>query len=237
MPLSAPRYAIYFVPPAQSPLYRLGTSVLGYDNYRAERVPFPPDLDHADWPDITDEPRRYGFHATLKAPFYLAAGTDEAGLVAALAEFARTLSPFEAGSLSVQELGGFIALVPESPSPPLHALADACVRSFEQFRAPLGDNDRVRRLASGLSERQIKHLDRWGYPFVFEDYRFHMTLTGALPDLQRKKTLARLRAKFDQAKDALKLSVDQIVVARQGARTGAFKIISAASCEGGVTIA
>lgn len=232
-----PRYAIYYVPPAQSQLYRLGASVLGYDSYRAERVSFPPGLDHADWPEITAEPRRYGFHATLKAPFHLAAGTDEDGLLSELAEFARTHGRFTGGRLSVQELGGFIALVPEPPSPALHALADACVRHFERFRAPLVDNDRARRLESKLSSRQIEYLDRWGYPFVFDDYRFHMTLTGALPDLQRKKILTCLRAQFEQAKDVLTLSVDQIVVARQSTRTDAFKIISSAPCEGNMTIA
>jgi 2'-5' RNA ligase len=129
------------------------------------------------------EPRRYGFHATLKPPFALAAATTETVLETALAAFARDRQPFAAPGLIVARIGRFVALVPGGPAPALHALADDCVRAFDRFRAPPTPEETARRLRADLSARQRALLDRWGYPYVFEEYRFHMTLTGPLdPD-------------------------------------------------------
>ena len=33
---------------------------------------------------------------------------------------------------------------------------------------------------SGLTDRQEALLTQWGYPYVMEEFRFHITLTGAL---------------------------------------------------------
>lgn len=126
------------------------------------------------------EPRRYGFHATLKPPFVLADGATEAVLAAALDAFAREQRPFDAPGLVVARIGRFVALVPGAPAPALHALADECVRVFDRFRAPPTREETARRQRTDLSPRQRALLDRWGYPYVFEEYRFHMTLTGPL---------------------------------------------------------
>jgi putative phosphonate metabolism protein len=235
--MSAPRYAIYFVPPGQSPLYRFGAAVLGRDGYSGEAVAFPPGFDAAAWRELSREPRRYGFHATLKAPFRLAAGQDEAGLAAAVADFARQRRAFGAGPLVVRELGTFLALAPETPCAPLDRLAADCVRAFEPFRAPLDDADRARRLALPLTPRQIEYLEAWGYPYVFEEFRFHMTLTGAQPGSVRKKALTTLRAHFALAVGGRDLVVGQIVVARQDTRGDAFKVITVAPFAGDVTVA
>ena len=65
-----PRYAVYFVPAADSALYRFGSAVLQYDCYTGAAVLPPIELRNQadDWRNATEEPRRYGFHATLKAP-------------------------------------------------------------------------------------------------------------------------------------------------------------------------
>ena len=61
------RYAIYFAPAADHPLWRLGSAVIGYDARsgadlaRPDALPWSADQGRK-W---TDEPRRYGFHATL----------------------------------------------------------------------------------------------------------------------------------------------------------------------------
>jgi hypothetical protein len=36
------------------------------------------------------------------------------------------------------------------------------------------------------------NLARWGYPWVFDRFRFHMTLTGALPPAEAAAVLAAL---------------------------------------------
>lgn len=181
--MSGPRYAIYYAPSPESPLWTFGSAVLGYDAATGERRPplAPAGVSVADWEAMTAAPRRYGFHATLKAPFRLAEGASENDLIAAGQAFARKRRGFSLPELEVTNLEGFVALSPMEPSEPLDALASGCVEAFEPFRAPLSETELATRLKAPLTERQREALGAWGYPYVFEDFHFHMTLTGQLP--------------------------------------------------------
>jgi putative phosphonate metabolism protein len=224
-----PRYAIYFVPGTESPLYRFGAAVLGYDCYTGRDIAPSAGVDAPSWAAIVREPRVYGFHATLKAPFRLAKGLHESDLVDAASGFAECQSAVLGGDLAVRALGSFIALVPAAACPDIDRLARACVRAFDRFRAPMPAEDRARRLAAGLTPRQVEHLDRWGYPYVFDDFRFHMTLTGPLAPPERERTLALLCEKFEQARGARALRIDRIVIARQDDKSAPFGVIAAAA--------
>lgn len=224
-----PRYAIYFVPGAGTELYRFGASVLGYDCYASAPVALFGHADVSSWASIVREPAVYGFHATLKPPFYLAKGYGEADIEAAVSEFAASRPAVVVGELAVCELGSFIALAPKAKRPLLDQLAQACVRDFDHFRAPMSEQERVRRLTPSLSERQIENLYRWGYPYVFEDFRFHMTLTGSLALPKRSQAMRLLCDKFAQLPGASSLTVDQIVIARQADKASPFQVIKVAS--------
>ena len=170
------RFAIYYAPPPSSPLHQLGSRWLGRDAVSGEALAQPAALDLA---PITREPRRYGFHATLKPPFALKDGTSPASLEAAVEALAHSLQPFEI-VLALRPVDGFLALVPDGASTDLDHLAAACVRDLDRFRQPASEEDIARRRAAGLSPRQDEYLQRWGYPYVFEEFRFHMTLTRRL---------------------------------------------------------
>src|SRR5262249_29039213 len=94
----------------------------------------------------------------------------------------------------------FIAVVAAEPSIALDRLAADGVMAFDRFRRPLTSHEREQRLGAGLSERQIENLDRWGYPYVFEDFRFHLTLTGPIDAERRGSILALLQARFQQGR-------------------------------------
>lgn len=222
---SEPRYAIYFVPGADSALYRFGTSVLGYDCYIGRDIALIDGADASSWAEFVREPRVYGFHATLKSPFYLARGLTETVLEHAVRDFTADHPAVLVGELAVRELGSFIALVPKNSRPLLDRLAQACVQEFDRFRSPMTGPERERRLAAGLSARQIGNLERWGYPYVLEDFRFHMTLTGSLPLSERSRALQFLCNKFEQMSGAMSLTVDQIVLARQIDKSAPFQVI------------
>lgn len=172
------RYAIFYAPATESPLARFAASWLGWDPARGAEVARHgvPEIPG----EITAAPRRYGFHGTLKAPFRPADGAGTAGLVAALDAFAETRPPARANGLRLARLGGFLALIPEGDSAEIDALAAAVVAGFDRFRAPLSAADRARRNAAALSPRKVALLERWGYPYVMEEFRFHLTLTGDL---------------------------------------------------------
>jgi putative phosphonate metabolism protein len=224
--LVSPRYAIYFVPAVDSALYRFGAAMLGYDCYTGNEVGFPDPLpvEQAAWRDLTGEPRRYGFHATLKAPFHLAGQAAESELVDAFQAFSRAIDSAPIFDSVVASLQGFIAIIPAAAEPAVDRLAAACVTAFDRFRAPLSEHDRNRRL-NGLSERQAGNLGRWGYPYVFGDFRLHLTLTGRLDAERRAVVLPYLRDRFAAACGAWPLPIDRIALLRQDRPDARFLVI------------
>jgi putative phosphonate metabolism protein len=219
-----PRYAIYFTPPPGSPLARFGAGVLGYDCDTGEEAARPalPGIAAADLAAGTSEPRRYGFHATLVAPFHLAEERSERDLAAALASFAHGHKLAALGRLIMGLIGGFVALKPSNAD--VVALAGECVTAFHAFRAPLTATDRERRLAAGLTARQAAYLERWGYPYVLDEFRFHMTLAGPLPAAQREHWRAALAALFAGQADAPAL-VDAVSLVRQDDHGSRFRVV------------
>jgi putative phosphonate metabolism protein len=181
------RFAIYAAPPRGSALARWGAAWLGRDA-ETGTAPRPPALSGwsaADIARVTEFPRRYGLHATLKPPFRLAEGTAEAALLAAAEQLAGELAPPPATRLRLAALGGFLALVPEDDAAGLHALADACVARLDRYRAPPDAAELTRRRPARLNERERENLARWGYPYVLDTFRFHITLTASLAPEER----------------------------------------------------
>ncbi|MVT51061.1 DUF1045 domain-containing protein [Bradyrhizobium yuanmingense] len=221
-----PRYAIYYAAGRDSALSRFGAELLGYDAYTGDELPFPQQALQAapDWREVSADPRKYGFHATLKAPMALAPGKTEAELLAACAAFAGRTRPFPAIRPVVDAISGFIAVIPAEPVEALQQLAADCVREFDLFRAPLTTEDRARRKPERLSERQRDYLDRWGYPYVMEEFRFHMTLTGRLDAERRGPILQMLRTRF-VALGIETLAIDRIALFRQDDAKARFRII------------
>lgn len=211
----APRYAIYFTPPEHSPLWRAGSTWLGRDAVSGAAVTQPDRLTgHGiQLQALTTTPRKYGFHATLKAPFRLATDVNEGDLMAALEQFAASFAPLRI-HLGVDLLDTFVALLETRPDPAIGHLAEHCVRRLDGFRAPLTDEDRRRRGAHRLPPTQRALLERWGYPHVLEAFRFHMTLSDPLPEDHREPVR---RAANDHFGPALAdgVCIDAITLCRQ----------------------
>jgi putative phosphonate metabolism protein len=223
---SFPRYAIYFAAGRDSALSRFGAELLGYDAYTGEELPFPADAWRLapDWRDITADPRKYGFHGTLKAPMALAPDRTEAELLAACAAFAGETRTIPVIRPIVDAISGFIAVIPAEPVDALQELAADCVRAFDGFRAALTAEDRARRRPEKLRERQRDYLNRWGYPYVKEEFRFHMTLTGRLDAERRGPILEMLRARF-AVLGLETLVVDRIALFKQDDAGARFRIV------------
>ncbi len=225
--MSGPRYALYYAPAVDSALWRFGCATLGYDAFTGEEIAFavPPGCDVPSWPQRTAEPRRYGFHATLKAPFGLANGRSEGQLRAFAQQIAVGRGAVPLASLKVTSLGRFVALTPGEPSPALQALAFDIVQAFEPFRAPLSAADLGRRLASPLTPAERAYLEAYGYPYVGDAFRFHMTLTGALPPDEAPTVAAALAEAYAHAVPTSPVAIDRLALFRQDDRAGCFRII------------
>lgn len=177
------RFAIYFAPSEASSLCRFGEAVLGRSALSARGDDASSTFhDQARWRQLTTRPAHYGFHATLKAPFELQTGYSVEQLCSALTEFAALQAAIELPDLYPRRLTHFMALTVGKQPDALCQFAQDCVEAFEPFRAPLDEKDTKRRLASNLTARQQTLLSQFGYPYVAEQFRFHMTLSGALGD-------------------------------------------------------
>ncbi|SNY92868.1 putative phosphonate metabolism protein [Cohaesibacter sp. ES.047] len=179
------RYAIYFVPLSGNPLNEAAAQWLGRDVFTGvpiDRASPVADADDETFQSLTQSPRRYGFHGTLKAPFELAEGRTIEAFADAVEAHAKTLAPFALPQFRVGQLGPFFALLPTERSEPLAALASDLVIRFDGFRAPLSAADIARRDPDKLSASQRGNLLNWGYPYVLDDFSFHMTLTNPVPD-------------------------------------------------------
>ena len=192
-PPMSDRFAIYFAPQRGSLL-----------DERAEAW-----LARADVAPLAVSARRYGFHATIKAPMRLSRTREDFN--AALARFAATHRPVALETLAPRLIDGFLALTTEPQPAALTDFAEAVVTEFEPFRRPLDAAERARRLKAPLTARQIELVDRYGYPYVLEEFRFHMTLTDRLPDNLQASMRADARAWFAPALDQ-PVALDRLVL-------------------------
>jgi hypothetical protein len=233
------RYAVYYAPRPDSPLWRFGSSVIAYDAATGADLPplVPKGFSEEGWRAATADPRRYGFHATLKAPFRLADGHDEAGLAEALHRVAAQLTPADLGPAGVhvvpaEEGGGFVAITPTAPPPALAAIERAVVKAFEPFRAPLTAEEVARRRPDRLTARQRAHLEAYGYPFVLDDFAFHMTLSGRL---EAPAPVAADLGAWAEAAAVLEggLRLDRLALFRQDGPSRRFRIVTTAEFRAG----
>lgn len=205
------RYALYFVP--DGPWGDAGAAWLGWDT-RHGRAIAQTDVRQA---DLTARPRKYGFHATLKAPFRLANGATRDSLETAIAALARSLKPVPLASLQVSQIGRFFAMTAPGEQAALIDLSSAVVRDLDRLRAPLTEADLKRRRAARLTDRQDALLQAWGYPYVLDEFRFHLTLTGPVRDAP--DPLPTIHAHFkDAAEHALILDSLSLVGERDDGR-------------------
>lgn len=186
------RYAVYYAP-APGALAGFAARWLGWDPATGTQ-PDPVNLGPLPRPraELTESPRHYGFHATLKPPFRLSAGSSHADLENDLAALANRLAAAEADGLALTRLGGFLALVPVGDTQDIDRVAADVVAGLDHHRAPAPPEELARRRATGLTPRQDAHLKAWGYPYVMDEFRFHLTLTGKLAPAEAEAVTSAL---------------------------------------------
>jgi len=195
------RYAIYYTPAPDTPLADFGARWLGWDSAHGVTRGHP-DIGDLDVATLTATPRKYGLHGTIKPPFRLADGMTAQGLADAVAGLCADASPVTLEGLKLARLGRFLALVPDGDVSALAALAARAVRELDEFRAPSSEAEMATRRTARLTAAQDAHLARWGYPYVLDQFRFHLTLTGPLGP----KEAARVKAALTQPLATLALA-------------------------------
>lgn len=221
--MAGPRYAVYWAPPPGSDLAAFGNRWLGRD---AETGHAPASLVAdlpADWETATADARIYGFHATLKPPFRLREGVRREEVSHALQGLAAKLWPVPRVRLGLSSLDGFLALTPRDPREELGELARRCVEDLDWLRAPADGSELARRRAVGLTPRQDALLIRWGYPYVMEEFRFHLSLTGRLGG-RNLEQFAAILGPHAEAVCAMPQDIDSLCLFEQAAPGAPFNV-------------
>jgi 2'-5' RNA ligase len=220
------RFAIFYTPTGA--LADLGAAWLGWDSARGQAVPHPA-VEGLDLDAVTATPRKYGLHGTLKAPFRLHQNSDAAQLEQAVADIAARLAPVTiAPRIAVDH--GFVALRPQGEPADLRDLARALVTGLDTHRAPLTAADIARRRQAPLTARQDQQMLDWGYPYIFDDFHFHLTLSGHLEDASAR-LVADHAASYFADHLGQKLAIDAITLMGQD-KAGMFHQISRAALTG-----
>lgn len=219
------RAAIYWAPPPDDPLWLAGSAWLGRDAETGALCVQPP-VPHID--ALTAAPGRYGFHATLRPPMRLA--TSWKAFCGTVESVACATRPFVLPPLELSMIGGFLALRAIAPCPPMQALCDSCVLETDAHRAPASPAELARRRAGGLSARQEALLVQHGYPFVLDEWFFHMTLTRRLTAAEQPAALWHAERHFAGLLGASRL-IEEICIFAQG--TGDFLIAERFALGGG----
>jgi putative phosphonate metabolism protein len=217
------RYAIYYTPPEEAPLSQYVATWLGRNAFTGEMLETTHGLD-----DLLASPRKYGFHGTLKAPFHLAKGVREDDLIELFDTFAQNHSAFTLPSIQLSKLGPFFALTPSAPNGQLETLGSDAVRTFEPMRAPLSQADIERRNPAKLSDQQRAYLERWGYPYVMDEFRFHLTLTGPVDDADSSRVEEAINTHFEAFLDK-PLPIETLGLFAEQERGGPFSVLRVAS--------
>ena len=188
-----PRYAIYYAPERGSSLDLFGKKWLGRCAETGVTLAQPdmPGLSREELSRMTAQPRHYGFHGTIVPPFFLKDGVSGHRLLEFTEAFAGKQLAFDLEPLSVKEIGTFIALVPAGLDA-LSRLAEASLRAFHPLREQPTLAEMERRRSKGLTPAQERLLARWGYPYVLDEYRFHITMTDSIPDKGKRKMMMQV---------------------------------------------
>lgn len=178
-----PRVALYYAPPASSAWWREGCEWLGRDPENGLETATPAH-------ELTHAPRRYGWHATLIAPFHTVPGVELADVLACARAWASSVPRFEI-RMQPAEMGRFVALRPAETGDDktLRTLAASALNALSALRTMPSRTSIERRIVDGMSARQIELLREWGYPYVLDEYRFHMTLSDSLDDANARASI------------------------------------------------
>jgi hypothetical protein len=215
------RIALYYAPETDDPLHQRASAWLGRDAVSGAELQQPA-IAGVDIAEVTADARGYGFHATLKPPFRV--GGDIRAALQAAQNFAARTAPFVLPPLQITDLDGFLALRESAPCPALHALADGAVAALDPHRAPATEAEIARRKPEKLSLRQREYLAAWGYPYVFAEWRFHMTLTRRLTPAEKAIILPAVNEALGDA-PAIARTASDICIFAQAAPGAPFTIL------------
>ena len=225
--LRAYRYAVYFVPNVEQHFWAKASHWLGRCAVSQQFIAQPSiaEVSAKRFAELTEHPRRYGFHATMRAPFVLASQYQPNDLIDRVIELCQTIKPFVLPRLQVTLLDQFLALVPERNAAQITQLEEQCVTDLNDYAEPLGPDELSRRRSADLSSHEDALLLRWGYPYVLDRFRFHCSLTGSLAKASPQEVTAVSQAAHQHFDHLPSCAFDSLAIFAEPTRGADFVLL------------
>lgn len=228
------RCAIYFTPAPFTDWWLAGSQWLGRCTITGDTLA-PPDIPGLT-PEVfracTADPRRYGWHATLKAPFTLTPEKSLAEVVSRMRDLGSRLPAFTLPPLRVSTEGGFLALRPQGDTRQIEHTAAACVQDLHDLAMPLSAAELARRRQAPLTPEQDRLLLQWGYPWVLSHFQFHLSLTGPLQALSAPERQALVQAAEDHFHALAPCRFDHLALFTEPEKGGDFQLAHLVELQG-----
>jgi hypothetical protein len=210
------RYAIYFCPASDTALGRLGQDWLAASPHAPELPGISTERRNA----LLVKVRRYGWHATIRAPFTPAADVGYDDVHRAVTSVAHACASF-ALPLHVHRLAGFLALRPCVDGVAPKQLATTSLKVLLPLCAP-PSKETLDRRSVGLDADEVALLQSHGYPYVLDRYRFHLTLSAPAIESEEQAMREWLGPRVAELPSA---RVDALSICREVTPGGAFELI------------
>ena len=200
-------FAVYFVPPKGSPLYQLGSQVLGYDVRQGAGV-------STDWAPKVGEAANFGFHLTVCDALYFLNEEEVALAAHEVAFIAKDYAPFELVRLRVASQfpdEHSVAIVGDDPSGTLEALH--CEFVTRVYRRAAASNYSLGKAAPTRDDnlrRAELMIRRFRAPYILQRYRPHFTLLTSVESEEREEFTARLQGLLALHLPSLQIRVDKL---------------------------
>jgi hypothetical protein len=210
------RYAIYFCPASDTALGRLGHDWLAASPHAPELPGISTERRNA----LLVKARRYGWHATIRAPFTPAVDVAYDDVRRAVVSVAHACASFEL-PLHIHRLAGFLALRPCVDGAAPKQLATTCLKALLPLCAPLS-KEMLDRRSVGLDADEVRLLQGYGYPYVLDRYRFHLTLSA--PAIESEENVMREWLE-PRVAELPPTRVDALSICREATPGGAFELV------------
>lgn len=206
--------AVYIIPSSSSGFYKFGSSVIGYDVIREESI--PPSESTAGLRQYVGEAAAYGFHATLAEALYFTTNNSIERVRSEVKFLSRQFKPFRLNGLRVEvsphDVSALVVRADDQSGTVecLHHELVSRIYGLAVSSTYLAGST-VKALPRESLRAQLM-LDRYGSPFIFQDYMLHFTLCGACPPGgSQVETLDVLRRELSKVEEA-EVMVDRIVL-------------------------
>ncbi|MEU8642057.1 DUF1045 domain-containing protein [Streptomyces sp. NPDC048674] len=205
--------AVYIIPSQDSRIYQFGSSVLGYDIYRAQAIPASQDLTFAR--ECVGESAEYGFHATLADALYFSSEQQIERVRAEVRFLSQEFKPFHLDGLepAVSPHDGRAAIIRAQDSSGTvesihHELVSRVYRLAVSSTYLTGQTTKA---LPGDGQRAQMMLERYGSPFILENFMLHFTVCGSCPEEATSGIVDGVRQKMGGILRE-RVFVDQIVL-------------------------